>query len=255
MAKQKRVLANTAETNYGASYQIGFPIDDNENTDGKIAWGKLVGLNGAGTSVKKYGSSTGATIIEADASTNTPALGIMITTTDRDQYGGLSLTSEFYAYKQGERENREFNLVKGVTVVEYDDADKTKAYYNTVKTAKTGTATVVVGTSTTAVVGTGTAFTTEFVVGDFIALGNEVRQIKTITDNTHLAVSEGFVANKTGVAVYKDIDIGKPVWLTTNGDYTIIKPTTAGDFIQKVGYVESGKAVVLKLTDIGSVVA
>jgi hypothetical protein len=53
MAKQKRVLCNTAETNYGASYQIGFPIDDNENTDGKIAWGKLIGLNGAGTSVKK----------------------------------------------------------------------------------------------------------------------------------------------------------------------------------------------------------
>ena len=59
MARQKRVLCDTAETNMGVSYQIGYPVDDAENTDGKIAWGKLVSVKGNGTSVKQYGTDTG----------------------------------------------------------------------------------------------------------------------------------------------------------------------------------------------------
>lgn len=257
MSRQKRVLCDTAETNFGVSYQIGYPVDDAENTDGKIAWGKLVAVKGNGTSVKQYGTGTGATLIEADASTNTPAMGVVTTTTPRNMYGGLSFDEELYIYKLGERENRLFNLVKRVTLADFNDADKDSAYYVAVKTQKTGTVSVVTGTSTVNVVGTGTAFTTEFVVGDYIAIENEVRQIKTITDNTHLAVSEGFVVDHTAVAIYRDADVGKPVWLTTDGNFTIIKPTTAGAFKQEVGYVESAHTVVIDLRKdpTGSVVA
>ena len=247
MARKKRVLCNTAETNLGVTYQMGYPVDDNENTTGKVAWGKLIGLNGAGTSVKQYGAGTGSTIIEADASTNTPALGVMTSTTTRDQYAGLSFDEELFFYKLGERENRLFNLVKKVTLADFNDANKDAQYYATAKTQKTGTVTVTIGTSTTAIVGVGTAFTTEFVVGDYIAIENEVRQIASITDATHMAVSEGFVSNHSAKPIFRDIDVGKPIWLTTNGDFTIIKPVTAGTFRQQVGYVESAHTVVIDL--------
>jgi hypothetical protein len=54
-------------------------------------------------------------------------------------------------------------------------------------------------TSTTAIVGTGTAFLTDFVIGDVIATaGGRVRRITAVTDDTHLT-AESAMATETGV--------------------------------------------------------
>jgi hypothetical protein len=95
MARTKRVLNNTAETELGVTYQVGYPIDDNENADGYIAWGKLIALKSDGTSLNQYGSATGLTLIEADSTVNGAfAQGILTTTTSRNMYGALDLDSE-----------------------------------------------------------------------------------------------------------------------------------------------------------------
>ncbi len=54
-------------------------------------------------------------------------------------------------------------------------------------------------TASTAVVGVGTAFSTELIIGDSILVSGETRVVASITDNTNLAVTVAFsdVANDT----------------------------------------------------------
>lgn len=56
----------------------------------------------------------------------------------------------------------------------------------------TGTTTVTVGVGSATLVGTGTLYTTELERGMDIKIGNEVRSIDGITDNTHAHVDRGF---------------------------------------------------------------
>ena len=70
--------------------------------------------------------------------------------------------------------------------------------------AITGTVTKVA--ASTAVVGAGTAFTTEVVAGQTILIGGEYRIVSSITDNTHLTVSLAFVSAAAGATAYLQVD-------------------------------------------------
>lgn len=57
---------------------------------------------------------------------------------------------------------------------------------------RTLTGTITVANNSTAVVGTGTSFTTEVTVGGFITSAGQTRQVSSITDNTHLTAQANF---------------------------------------------------------------
>jgi len=65
----------------------------------------------------------------------------------------------------------------------------------------TGTVTTAIGDAT--VTGVGTAFTTELSVDDYIIVGNEKKQVLSITDNTHLETVDTFYSVNSGVAITK----------------------------------------------------
>lgn len=91
--------------------------------------------------------------------------------------------------------------------------------YNLTRPVLTGTANA---TSTTAVVGTGTLFTSELAVGDDIVISNQRRTVASITDNTHLAVTSAFSGASGAINVIIDNinnQISQSVALTT--DYQI----------------------------------
>ena len=64
-------------------------------------------------------------------------------------------------------------------------------------TPMTGTLTVTAGTK--AVVGVGTLFTTELVVGDKIIIAGELHIVAAITDNLNLDLAENHIAGAAGV--------------------------------------------------------
>jgi hypothetical protein len=74
-----------------------------------------------------------------------------------------------------------------------------------IETLKTGTVSAIdagAGVGLDALVGVGTAFTTEYEVGDFIQQNGETREISVITDDTNLTVTAAFTAS-AGVVHYK----------------------------------------------------
>ena len=82
-------------------------------------------------------------------------------------------------------------------------------------------------TASTSVVGVGTLFTTELMVGDRITVSDETRVVATITDNTHLTVTVAFtdVANDTAVEMER-----RAMQIQSNGDIGMgVKPSTAGE--------------------------
>src|SRR3989338_9430108 len=72
----------------------------------------------------------------------------------------------------------------------------------TLSSALTGTVSVTI--STAAVVGVGTAFTTELAVGDSIKIGSEIFTVSVITDNTNLTLDSNHTAGASGVTAYRD---------------------------------------------------
>lgn len=83
------------------------------------------------------------------------------------------------------------------------------SFVNTTPTLASGTAggVSITGTvaisATTAVVGTGTLFTTELEVGQSILIGSVSRTITVITDNTHLTVAAAWTATASGQTAKK----------------------------------------------------
>jgi hypothetical protein len=82
-------------------------------------------------------------------------------------------------------------------------------------TALTGTVTI--SASSNVVVGTSTTFTTQLNVGDVIKANNISIQIASISNNTHLVLTESHSAGATGAAYYKEFPAGKPISLSGNG--------------------------------------
>jgi len=66
-------------------------------------------------------------------------------------------------------------------------------------TGLTGTVTTAIGSAT--VTGVGTLFTTELSAGDYIIVGNEKKQVSSVTDITHLETTDTFYSVNTGVAI------------------------------------------------------
>ena len=64
--------------------------------------------------------------------------------------------------------------------------------------ALTGTVTI---NGTTAVVGSGTAFSTELEAGDYIRVNSEVRRVASIADNTNLTTSSAFAGSSSGLSI------------------------------------------------------
>src|SRR5262245_28280329 len=66
--------------------------------------------------------------------------------------------------------------------------------------SQTGTGTLSNTAGSTSVVGTGTSFTTQLKVGDFITIGTTTDQIVSITDSTHLTVRDAIATAHTNSA-------------------------------------------------------
>lgn len=72
-------------------------------------------------------------------------------------------------------------------------------------TALSGTVDITAGTST--VSGTGTAFTTELTVGDFITISGETFQVGTISNDSSLSLNGTHVAGASGASASKNTDL------------------------------------------------
>jgi len=251
MAIKKRIKAQNAEYARGVAYTTAFPVDDSLTSG--IEWTKLVTVKGDGTSAEFYdmNSGTGSTLIAAtNADETTPAMGIVYETSLKNLYGGLSLADSLVYYPIGlanTHENKPLHLVKNIMVECYDDTDNDALVYNTTKTALDGTV-VVDGLTVT---GTSTTFSTDLEAGDYIQVGTEIRQVAAIGSATALTVNEEFTTASTGATAYLASDIGKPVYLSTAGDFVKLKPATGR--VQKVGYIRDGKHVEIKIEDNASV--
>lgn len=241
MAIKKRIKAQNSEYDRGKAYTVAFPVDDAQTSG--IEWTKLVTIKGDGTSdgLYEFTSGTGPTLIPAsNADETTPAMGIIYDTSLKNLYGGLDLDDSLYYYPidlADTHENKPLHLVKNIVVECYDDTDIDTLVYNTVKTALTGT----VAVNGTTVTGTTTSFDTEVEAGDYIQVGTEVRQVSTVGSATSITVNEEFETTSTGATAYLAPDIDKPVYLSTAGDFTKLKPATGR--VQIVGYIRDGKHV------------
>jgi hypothetical protein len=238
MAIVKRIMANTSEIDLGVTYAREFPIDDSFTTG--MVWGQLMSVDGGGDSDDFYSSGVGATAILADSTNETkPALGVLVTTSNKDLYAGLNLDNALVMKPFGmDSENMTTPMVKKVRVKIYDSTAPDTDIYNTVTTALTGT--VAIG-GTTALTGTTTAFTTELAVGDLVEVEGEVREVKTITNDTAVVTSVAFVGTATGKTANLRSDYGRPVYLTTSGDFTKVLPISG--WKQEVGTIVSGSHV------------
>ena len=118
------------------------------------------------------------------------------------------------------KDGTQYLLVASGTKVYNVNLTKLKAYpIPSAITAKTGTVAVIVGT--VGVIGSGTAFTTEFAVGQTIVIGTETCTIATITDDLNLTVDAG-VTTATGGGLS----------ISLNADKTF----TAGGYFGSVEY-------------------
>jgi len=82
-------------------------------------------------------------------------------------------------------------IIKKGSFIKFSNHDK--VYMVTADVAAIGTLTGSIdATASTSVVGVGTAFTTELVVGDSILVTGETRTVATITDDTNLTVTSAF---------------------------------------------------------------
>lgn len=85
-----------------------------------------------------------------------------------------------------------------------------------------GPGTVSVTAGNNRVVGVGTAFTTDFVVGDYIQVSNgaakQIREVASVTNSTLLIATSNFTTTRTAVPYYEDIS-----------NYAFAKAVTLGD--------------------------
>jgi len=93
------------------------------------------------------------------------------------------------------------DLDTGLGATNFQDAIE-KLYSKLITTALTGTVTV--SAASDAVVGIGTLFTTELIVGQAIKIAGEVKTINSIGDNLNLVLSSNHTAGAAGVTAYKE---------------------------------------------------
>lgn len=242
-----------SDTNEGRAYQNAYYLDDSA-TDGRIAIGKLFGLKSDG-STKGYNATVATTMIEADASSGVKAVGMVYRESAPDQNlraDRVKFNPDPYYYVYGDREAQELVPLKngGVAVI---DSER-EFHFNTVKEVMTGTVEVVGGALGT-VAGTGTAFTTEFRIGDYVNIDGEKREVLTIADDATMTVTADFTGAKPALtAVYVDSDLERPLWVGDSGLFRKSTPQT-GEWKQLVGYVENGNDIRVEISPVGEIVA
>lgn len=258
MAIIKRLQGNSTEIQTsGITYPVTFPVDDNAvTTDNKrgIEALKLFAVKGDGTSefFYDYNGGNGATAVLADVTNEElKAVGLVVDTSDKNMYSGLEYpdqVAKIFKPFGVDHENRTIPPLKRAILFVYDDVKgENKPVFNTDTIDLTGTVEIAGGAEDT-VAGTGTDFVNELAVGDLIAVGGYVREVKTITDATTLVVSEAFPETvASGATARRITDFGRPVYLSTNGDFTKIKPVTIGAKRQEVGYVSGGNNITIDI--------
>lgn len=247
MVFKKTVRKAFNELTRGVTYPVSYPVD-NSYTIG-IELGKLITLKFDGKTKNTYGELEDAITWQiADGTKDTmKPMGVVYETSAKDPRGAITEESLEVFYPVGVGvETGKLDITKEFVIEWYDDEDASKLYYNTKRVALTGTVTVDTVTDAKAVVGIGTAFTTELTVGDYIVVEDEVRQVANIVDDTTLSVVDVFKVNHSGVFAYKDSMIGKKVYATTNGDFTHIIPVGQTE-ADAIGEILSGKHVYINL--------
>lgn len=247
MAIIKNIETIFSDIDNGGVYAKAYPVDDE---GGKVELCKLVALKGNGKSELGYpnrAGNVGATIVLAD-NTNEALLpqGIVYQTSPKDPYAGRDIEEQRYKYPIGEnRETTGLVLLEKCGIIEVDDTDARKSTRKAYAVEISGTWSVDTGVDDTLVTGTSGAATTELEVGDWVIVEDEVRQVASITDANNFVVTKAFTKDHTSVKVIRDTDIGKPVYLTTNGDYSRIKPTTGKAIV--VGKITGANRVLIDL--------
>ena len=141
---------------------------------------------------------------------------------------------------------------EGLIVVEKSEIvvkDSTRdRFFNTTVKPLAGTVSVAGGALTT-LVGVGTAFTTALRVGDYILVNGVEKQVEAIATDTSLTVTVGFAGAVASTTASISSDLFKPIYLSTNGGFTKLVPTTVGTLKQKVGFVINGNNFVVDLDD------
>ncbi len=252
MAILTKVKGNTTEITRGVTYVREFPVDDGAVTvaGGKgIETGSFFAIKGDGASegfYKGVEGGVGATVIKADATDMTKeAVGVVVTSSTKDKYAGRDITTNAIMFPVGvAQENGCVPPVREVILSIIDDANPRTAIFNTKTVALTGTVAIA---GTTALVGTGTAFTTELVVGDLVMVEGEIREVKTITDNTNIVVTVAFTGTASGKKGYQWCDYGRKVYLDTLGKWTKIEPVASGEFKQELGFISSGNNIIVEI--------
>ena len=257
MAIVKKLMRNTTGIDLGKTYARNFPVDDNAvtvNGDAGIEFLSLFALKADGVSEHfdgyKDNGGVGATAIKADATDETkPAVGIVVMTSDKNMYGGLNLSPDYRMKPVGvDQEIFGVEPVKEALIRVYDDTAPNTPVYNVDVVTLTGTVEVAGGALDT-IAGSGTAFSTEVAVGDLVEVGGMIREVKTIGSDTSITVSEEFSqAVGAGATAKRWHDYDRPVYLAkTAGEFTKIKPVTAGEVKQQVGKIVSGNNVRIEI--------
>jgi len=176
MAVSRKIDQDTSEmVQKGVGYKASYYVDNGVSSG--INLGLLVAVKGDGASAAEIGKTL-TTLQLADASDKKKASGIMATSSPKDQYGrkdDIAIDEIMFPY--GDRENRKAGLVKEAVLI-YNDVDVADyRKFRTVTESLTGTHTIA---GTTALVGVGSAYTTELNEGDFVLVAGEERQVVTI---------------------------------------------------------------------------
>lgn len=245
MAITYEIKLSQTELGKGASNK--FFVDESYASTG-IGLAKFVSIKPNGTS-KAFNGQTGATWQLASSTGLLPAQGIVYTTSapkvDRTVADFFTdVDNNFYPY--GDRETEGLLPIHNAEMVVRDSSRE--RFFNTVQKPLTGKVSVV--GAGTAVAGTGTAFTTELRVGDYIIVGGVEKQVASITSDTALDVTEAFTGAVALAVGYIGSDLFKYIYLSTNGGITKLVPTTVGTLKQKIGFVINGNNIKIDLDDL-----
>jgi len=248
MAIVKNIEYNTSGAHRGKTDSASYPVDDSLTSGIEIC--QLIALKGDGTSEKFWdtNSGSGPTLILADNTDDTkPAVGIVYDTSGHYQYDGFTTDEQRYLLPFGTKnENKGLGLLKDV-VVDVEDNSTGGAVYQGVQQTLTGAWSVDTGVNAKKITEdtTSGAATTELEVGDYVKIDGEVRQVVTITDDDEILVGSDFDSDKSGETMYQDVDLEKPIYLGTNGDFVKLKPSSGR--IQVVGRIVSSNQVKIDL--------
>lgn len=182
-------------------------------------------------------------LVKADASTGMKAEGFVFIASVQDPYGAVSYNVAPSFANIGTREYRRMGMMrKGFATIYNDNGDELSSYFKMKDVVLTGT---VATTDTDATVtGTGTKFTTELIVGDYITIADVgTKQVLSIASDTSLELTALAGTTATGKKATALNAYGNPLYLAEDNSplpFTMLVPTTNK---QLVGRVDSDTVI------------